>query len=197
MRSGRLTAGQVRGLIGIVLAALTLGVAVSPASAALNTAQKQQVDSALIAKPAPAQCKQKDEATLTDVQECRNAIKAKVTAKGDKGQELDGDIDAYLISKVSYYSHVKVAAKVTTAPKLKYTDLDEVIKSGTDAGKVRTEAAGVMGITDGTHGNHGANYSGNDTVKVIIKDVFKQVKDPNQKNTVAQKVIKAYGFDPR
>ena len=183
----------------IILPILSFGLIICPASAELNASQKQQVAAAV--KPQqgqpPAACKEKaEEATLEDLQNCRKAIKAKVTAKGPNGQDLDADIDQDLKATVPHFKGVKLAAKTEAVVKLKYTDLTASITSN-NAPAVRKEAAGVMGIADNSHGNHGANFNQTQTVKQIIKDVFSQVKDPNQKNTVAQKVIAAYKFDPR
>jgi hypothetical protein len=181
----------------MIMPVLALGL-ISPASAALTPSQKQQVVAAL--KPekgtAPVACKQKDDATLEHLQECRNAIKKHVTAKGPTGQDLDSDIDHELKATVSHFSGVKIPLKTAPVTKLKYTNLDQSITSN-NASNVRKEAAEVMGITDASHGNHGSNFNQTQSVREIIKDVFSQVKDPNKRITVAKKVEEAYKFDPR
>jgi len=61
---------------------------------------------------------------------------------------------------------------------------------------VRAQVAGVMGIADKGHEQHGANFDAPQTLKQIIDNLFARVSDA-QSAAVAARLVQRYGYDPR
>ena len=61
---------------------------------------------------------------------------------------------------------------------------------------MRQQVSAVMQIEDKGHANHGSNFSAYQNLKQIIDNLFSKVFQGNR-DTVAQRVITAYGYDPR
>jgi len=59
----------------------------------------------------------------------------------------------------------------------------------------RTEIAGVMGIVDKGHKQHGSNFSSSQTLKNIIDNLFAMVSE-NQRKVIGGKLKRKYGYDP-
>jgi len=76
------------------------------------------------------------------------------------------------------------------------SELITVVYSSGEQPEKRSEVASVMQIEDKGHKTHGSNFDGNQNLKQIIDNLFAKVFD-GQKDTVAQRVITAYGYDPR
>lgn len=77
-----------------------------------------------------------------------------------------------------------------------YTDLDE--SWAANKGKytvVRRDVARVLGIDDKTHSHHGSNFSGTQTLRQIILNVFSTVQGDQQQNTIRVLIRQKYGFD--
>jgi hypothetical protein len=77
-----------------------------------------------------------------------------------------------------------------------YTNLDD--SWAANKGKytvVRRDVARVLGIDDKTHSHHGSNFSGTQTLKQIISNVFATVQGDQQQNTIRVLIRQKYGFD--
>jgi hypothetical protein len=77
-----------------------------------------------------------------------------------------------------------------------YTNLNESWKAdSTQYTKVRAEVRSFMGIRDTGHSSHGSNFSGMQSLREIIDNLFEKV-NMNDKTRVAVNTQKVYGYNP-
>lgn len=79
-----------------------------------------------------------------------------------------------------------------------YTDLNTPYQANKPLySTVRAEVVQYLGIRDAGHSHHGSNFSGTQTLKQIIKNVFDKVQGGGEQSRVAQNSLKYYHYDPR
>jgi hypothetical protein len=91
-----------------------LGLLTVSASGELGKDETNKVRDTL--KTTPVDCKQVDEATMQDVQKCRDFLVGVLREKYPKSRFTADDVQTYLIANVSYYKAVKTAKTTGPAP---------------------------------------------------------------------------------
>lgn len=105
--------------------------------------------------------------------------------------EVGGKIGPYMAVQLGSLS---MAAAVGSPD---YTDLNQQFQATKQDNKAaRSEATTFLGIRDAGHSFHGSNFSGSQTLRQIIDNVFQKVQGEAERERVAANSRKYYGYDP-
>ena len=96
--------------------------------------------------------------------------------------------------RIAEFSCASLAVTILPAGPV-YTDLTD--SWAADKGKftaVRRDVARVLGIQDKGHAHHGSNFSGQQTLKQIIQNLFAGVQGDKEQGRVRDQIHTQYGF---